>query len=97
MQLDRPGAASFVGTQLAAPANHILGGHISAQAPLAASLTRTRPHSVHTYFLRPGDARHPVTFEVTSPPRPWSFSDRETQLSTSALRFLTILSMMRPT
>lgn len=57
---------AFVGQQLPAPANHILGGHISAQALLAASLTapgRT-PHSVHTYFLRPGDSRRPVAFEV---------------------------------
>jgi acyl-CoA thioesterase-2 len=78
MQLDRVGAASFEGKQLPAPANHILGGHISAQALLAASLTapgRT-PHSVHTYFLRPGDARHPVMFEVTDLQQGRTFSAR---------------------
>ncbi|VEG58553.1 acyl-CoA thioesterase [Mycolicibacterium aurum] len=78
MQLDRVGAASFEGKQLPAPANHILGGHISAQALLAASLTapgRT-PHSVHTYFLRPGDSRHVVTFEVTDLQEGRTFSAR---------------------
>ncbi|MGD9619279.1 MAG: acyl-CoA thioesterase [Mycolicibacterium sp.] len=66
MQLRRSGPARFVGRQLPAPANHILGGHISAQALLAASATTPGrpPHSVHTYFLRPGDARLPVEFEV---------------------------------
>lgn len=66
LELDRVDQWLFVGRQLPAPANHILGGHISAQALLAASHTapgRT-PHSVHTYFLRPGDSRHPVDFEV---------------------------------
>jgi acyl-CoA thioesterase II len=78
MQLDRVGPASFSGKQLPAPANHILGGHISAQALLAASLTapgRT-PHSVHTYFLRPGDARHQVTFEVADLQEGRTFSAR---------------------
>ncbi|MBB2989184.1 acyl-CoA thioesterase II [Mycolicibacterium iranicum] len=72
------GRSSFVGAQLPAPANHILGGHISAQALLAASLTargRT-PHSVHTYFLRPGDAREPVTFEVVPLQEGRTFSAR---------------------
>ncbi|CAN3131595.1 acyl-CoA thioesterase [Mycobacterium sp. smrl_JER01] len=66
LQLARVAPDVFTGAQLAAPANHILGAHISAQALLAASLTapgRT-PHSMHIYFLRPGDARLPVTFEV---------------------------------
>lgn len=78
MQLDPVGSWSFVGSQLPAPANHILGGHISAQALLAASLTapgRT-PHSVHTYFLRPGDSRLTVTFEVTSLQEGRTFSAR---------------------
>lgn len=56
LELERVGQWRFVGQQLPAPANHILGGHISAQALLAASRTAAgrEPHSVHTYFLRPG-------------------------------------------
>jgi len=78
LQLTRVNAAFFVGSQLPAPANHILGGHISAQALMAASQTapgRT-PHSVHTYFLRPGDARHPVDFEVVELQEGRTFSAR---------------------
>ncbi|WP_459988687.1 acyl-CoA thioesterase domain-containing protein, partial [Mycobacterium avium] len=65
LELERVGQWRFVGQQLPAPANHILGGHISAQALLAASRTAAgrEPHSVHTYFLRPGDSRQPVDFE----------------------------------
>ncbi|OBK15903.1 acyl-CoA thioesterase [Mycobacterium asiaticum] len=67
MELARVGPWLFVGQQLSAPGNHILGGHISAQALLAASHTAPgrAPHSVHTYFLRPGDSGRPVDFEVT--------------------------------
>lgn len=78
LELDRVDQWLFVGRQLPAPANHILGGHISAQALLAASHTapgRT-PHSVHTYFLRPGDSRHPVDFEVVDLQEGRTFSAR---------------------
>jgi acyl-CoA thioesterase II len=62
LELERVDQWLFVGQQLPAPANHILGGHISAQALLAASHTAPgrASHSVHTYFLRPGDSRRPV-------------------------------------
>jgi acyl-CoA thioesterase-2 len=78
LQLDQLEPACFLGQQLPAPANHILGGHISAQALLAASLTAPgrAPHSVHTYFLRPGDARRPVQFEVTDLQQGRTFSAR---------------------
>ncbi|QLL05374.1 acyl-CoA thioesterase [Mycobacterium vicinigordonae] len=68
----------FAGEQLPAPANHILGGHISAQALLAASHTAPgrAPHSVHTYFLRPGDSRRPVDFEVVDLQEGRTFSAR---------------------
>ncbi|OAN41752.1 acyl-CoA thioesterase [Mycolicibacterium iranicum] len=78
LQFERAGEMSFLGRQLPAPANHILGGHISAQALLAASLTapdRT-PHSVHTYFLRPGDSRLPVIFDVVALQEGRTFSAR---------------------
>ncbi|WP_172827784.1 acyl-CoA thioesterase, partial [Mycobacterium colombiense] len=78
LELERVDQWVFVGQQLPAPANHILGGHISAQALLAASHTapgRT-PHSVHTYFLRPGDSRRPVDFEVVDLQEGRRFSSR---------------------
>lgn len=78
LQLDRVDSAVFVGQQLPAPANHILGGHISAQALMAASHTAPgrAPHSVHTYFLRPGDARRPVEFDVADLQEGRTFSAR---------------------
>lgn len=78
LELERVGRWLFVGQQLPAPANHILGGHISAQALLAASHTAPGrlPHSVHTYFLRPGDSRRPVDFEVVDLQEGRTFSAR---------------------
>ena len=78
LQLNRVTPALFTGQQLPAPASHILGGHISAQALLAASHTAPgrAPHSVHTYFLRPGDSRRPVDFEVADLQEGRTFSAR---------------------
>lgn len=78
LDLTRIESRSFSGEQLPAPANHILGGHISAQALVAASLTAPgrAPHSVHTYFLRPGDARRPVRFDVVDLQEGRTFSAR---------------------
>ncbi|KRE27120.1 acyl-CoA thioesterase II [Mycobacterium sp. Soil538] len=78
MALTRLDARAFLGEQLPAPAHHILGGHISAQALLAAGLTAPgrAPHSVHTYFLRPGDARRPVRFDVVDLQEGRTFSAR---------------------
>jgi acyl-CoA thioesterase-2 len=47
-------------------ASRLFGGQVAAQALTAASLTVTgaRPHSLHAYFLRPGDASRPVLFRV---------------------------------
>ncbi|GAB3026236.1 acyl-CoA thioesterase [Mycobacterium bourgelatii] len=78
LSLTRVDDWDFIGQQLPAPANHILGGHISAQALFAASHTAPGrvPHSVHTYFLRPGDARLPVDFEVVDLQEGRTFSAR---------------------
>src|SRR6185312_6799039 len=78
LELERVDQWLFVGQQLPAPANHILGGHISAQALLAASHTAPgrAPHSVHTYFLRSGDSRRPVDFEVVDLQEGRTFSAR---------------------
>jgi acyl-CoA thioesterase II len=56
----------FVATQLDNPGHHIVGGHIAAQALMAASLTAPgrRPHSVHVYYVRAGDASKPVDLHV---------------------------------
>lgn len=66
LQVDQTDEHRFVATQIDNPTHHIVGGHIAAQALMAAS--RTTPgrsaHSVHVYYLRAGDARHPVDLLV---------------------------------
>ena len=44
----------------------LFGGQVAAQALTAAAHTVTgaRPHSLHAYFLRPGDSSGPVLFQV---------------------------------
>ena len=66
--LEQVNAEFFVGTQIDEIDHHIVGGHIAAQALMAASRTvpNRLPHSMQLYFLRRGDARYPVDFEVTA-------------------------------
>lgn len=45
----------------------VFGGQVAAQALIAAGRTVDEPrpvHSLHSYFLRPGDPRRPILFEV---------------------------------
>ena len=44
----------------------IFGGQVAAQSLMAAGRTVEvgRPHSLHAYFLRPGDPNVPVLYEV---------------------------------
>jgi acyl-CoA thioesterase-2 len=78
LSLQRVNANSFVGDQLPAPLDHILGGHVAAQALIAASHTAPGrfPNSMHVYFLRAGDARRTVDFEVVELQEGRTFSAR---------------------
>lgn len=79
LDLDRVDQALFRGTQLDGPAHHILGGHIGAQALVAAAHTAPRdrpPRSMHAQLLRSGDARKAVDFEVVTLHDGGSFSTR---------------------
>ncbi len=61
------------------PSRRVFGGQVLGQAMMAASLTvdPARPvHSMHGYFLRPGDALVPITFEVENLRDGRSFSSR---------------------
>lgn len=44
----------------------LFGGQVIGQSLSAASqtLSQRTPHSLHAYFLRPGDANHPIQFDV---------------------------------
>jgi acyl-CoA thioesterase-2 len=49
------------------PGHRLFGGQVSAQALVAAERTTpesARAHSLHAYFLRPGDTGRPVVFRV---------------------------------
>ena len=57
----------FRGTQPATSLQRVFGGQVAAQALAAA--TRTVPdeyvvHSLHSYFLRPGDVKVPIVYDV---------------------------------
>ncbi|MCL2090583.1 MAG: acyl-CoA thioesterase II [Micrococcales bacterium] len=57
----------FVGTSLPQPGGRVFGGQVLAQALLAAARTVTDdrlPHSMHAYFMRPGDSQVPIGLGV---------------------------------
>lgn len=57
----------------------LFGGQVLGQALSAASQTvapERNVHSVHGYFLRPGDARLPIVYQVDAPRDGGSFSTR---------------------
>ena len=67
MALEPHGTDTYVGTGPAYPWGGLYGGQIVAQALRAAGHTvedRFLPHSLHAYFIRPGDHTEPIRFEV---------------------------------
>src|SRR5680860_920691 len=67
LNLRRLGDTSFEGDSLPMPGGRVFGGQVIAQAVLAAGHTVDESrivHSMHGYFLRPGDASRPIRFEV---------------------------------
>ncbi len=66
LHVDQVDEEHFVATQMDNAHHHIVGGHIAGQALMAASRTTPgrKPHSVHVYYLRAGDAGRPVEFDV---------------------------------
>ncbi len=56
----------FRGTQPEEERQRVFGGQVAAQALMAAGRTveHGRVHSLHSYFLRPGDPSVPILYEV---------------------------------
>ncbi|MDL5350390.1 acyl-CoA thioesterase II [Microbacterium sp. zg-YB36] len=72
----------FTGASHAMPTGRVFGGQVLAQAIAAAARTlgpERVPHSMHGYFLRPGDASKGITFAVDRIHDGRSFSTRRTQ------------------
>lgn len=72
----------FTGASHPMPTGRVYGGQVLAQSIIAAA--RTLPdaraaHSMHGYFLRPGDAAQGITFSVDRIHDGRSFSTRRTQ------------------
>lgn len=72
----------FTGPSQWMPLGRVFGGQVLAQSLIAAQ--RTTPddrvvHSMHGYFLRPGDVSKPITFAVDRIHDGRSFSTRRTQ------------------
>ena len=56
----------FRGTQPNEERQRVFGGQVAAQALMAAGRTveHGQVHSLHSYFLRPGDPKVPILYEV---------------------------------
>ena len=75
-------ADRFTAPSLRMPLARVYGGQVMAQALLAACNTveADRPiHSLHGYFLRPGDDKQPIDFAIDRIHDGRSFSTRRTQ------------------
>jgi len=67
MDLEPRRPDTFVGVGPAYPWGLVYGGQVVAQALRAAAATVSRsyrPHSLHAYFIRGGDADEPIRYEV---------------------------------
>jgi acyl-CoA thioesterase-2 len=85
----------FTGPSQWMPLGRVFGGQVLAQSIVAAS--RTVPedrniHSMHAYFLRPGDVNLPITFSVDRIHDGRSFSTRRTQAYQSGLPILSMIA-----
>jgi len=94
LNVDQIDDNTFVGNSLTQLHGRVYGGQVLAQAILAAvrTVNPTRMiHSLHGYFLRPGNLTEPITFKVERMRDGGSFSARRTH----ALQFdQPILSMI---
>lgn len=85
----------FTGPSQWMPLGRVFGGQVLAQSVVAASRTVEDDrfiHSLHGYFLRPGDAELPITFSVDRIHDGRSFSTRRTQAYQKGLPILSMIA-----
>ena len=95
MQLEPHGTDTFVGTGPEYPWGGLYGGQIVAQGLRACGLTvesQFLPHSLHAYFIRPGDASEPIRFEVDRLRNGRSFVTRQVVARQSTGAILTMIA-----
>jgi acyl-CoA thioesterase-2 len=85
----------FLGQSQWTPQGRVFGGQVLAQSIVAAQ--RTIPddrfvHSMHGYFLRPGDIDKPITFSVDRIHDGRSFATRRTQAYQGGLPILSMIA-----
>jgi acyl-CoA thioesterase-2 len=67
LDLEELDAGTFRGVSPAVGAQRVFGGQVAGQALVAAGRTvdpERRVHSLHGYFLRPGDTKEPIMYTV---------------------------------
>ena len=85
----------FTGPSLFMPSGRVFGGQVLAQSLVAATRTVADDravHSIHGYFLRPGDIGLPITFSVDRIHDGRSFSTRRTQAYQSGKPILSMIA-----
>jgi acyl-CoA thioesterase-2 len=95
LTLDQVDEDHFVGPSLHRPRGRVFGGQVLAQALVAAGRTvpdGRLPHSLHGYFLRPGDVRQPIEFAVERMRDGRSFSARRTHALQNGAPILSMIT-----
>jgi acyl-CoA thioesterase-2 len=85
----------FTGISQWQPQGRVFGGQVLAQSLVAAMRTIGDDrfvHSMHGYFLRPGDVSQPITFSVDRIHDGRSFSTRRTQAYQGGLPILSMIA-----
>jgi acyl-CoA thioesterase-2 len=85
----------FTGISQWQPQGRVFGGQVLAQSLVAAMRTIGDDrfvHSMHGYFLRPGDVDQPITFSVDRIHDGRSFSTRRTQAYQNGLPILSMIA-----
>jgi acyl-CoA thioesterase-2 len=78
LDLEATGVDTFRGHGHGGSRPRMFGGHVAGQSLMAAGRTVTdmTAHSLHAYFLRPGDPNLPIDFHVDRPRDGRSFATR---------------------
>lgn len=98
LDLTAAGEDTFTGSSLPQLHGRVYGGQVLAQAIVAAQRTldgelgRRLIHSLHGYFLRPGDLEQPITFAVERLRDGGSFSARRTHALQSGKPILSMIA-----
>jgi len=95
LTLRRLGDTQFEGDSLPIPGGRVFGGQVLGQSLMAAGSTvdpERHAHSIHAYFLRPGDASRPITFDVEVLRDGGSFSARRTHALQDGVPLLSMIA-----